>query len=783
MKIALAMIVKGSWQEAEYLKRCLHNVAPHVDGVFITITHKHGEERNKDVEAVAKEYNAVISDFEWCHDFSAARNFNFSQVPKDFDYILWLDADDTLNHPEKIKETIEKNPADGYLVKYLYAFDEHKHPIVIHHKTQIVRNDGCVTWKGALHEDFAQNRKVEMYLIDDLHRIHHDEMARFNNAKERNLEVAQKQLEREPSDPRSYWNVANCFSAMAEWANAIEMFDIFLSKSESEEEKYIAFMRKGECLWHLGEKNKAIDTCRYAIGLRPGYPDAYSLLGSILLESQRLPEAREMLLAALTRKPPYHSIIVYNPRDYDYVPLMNLAKVYIGMSMPSLALECLKACLQIYPDSIQIKQVIEAIEHKVVEFEEMMKQVKRLKRIKNVKRLENEINELPVEIQSHPMVCNLRNTRIIKKESSGKDLVIFCSNSAETWTPETAKTKGIGGSEEAVLWLSKLLVKRGWNVTVYNNCGHKQLEFDGVIFKPFWSWNYRDKQDAVILWRSPVMCDYDINATNIYVDLHDVIEPGEFNEKRLSKITKIFVKSAFHRSLFPDIADDKFVIVPNGIDSAVFSGGEERDRYLLINTSSPDRSLSALVDCWPEIKKEVPEAKLMWAYGWKVWDTAHSDNPAMLEWKQNIQAKIETLEDFYELGRLGHDEVADLYKKAGIFAYPTEFAEIDCISLSKAMAAGAYPVATDFAALGEKTGHGGTFIHSDKNKDNWCLPYQKDFSLQDEQKRKEWVDAVVKQLKKPDTNVDAMRQWAQKTFDWENIANVWHEQLSNHSQK
>src|ERR1035437_9507853 len=34
-------------------------------------------------------------------------------------------------------------------------------------------------------------------------------------------------------------------------------------------------------------------------------------------------------------------------------------------------------------------------------------------------------------------------------------------------------------------------------------------------------------------------------------------------------------------------------------------------------------------------------------------------------------------------------------------------AEIDCISLSKAMAAGAIPITTDFGALGEKRGQGG----------------------------------------------------------------------------
>ena len=90
IKIALAMIVKGDDQEAVLLERCLASVSPFVDGIFVTITNLHGENTNTKCIEVANKYNAVVSNFEWVHDFSKARNFNFKQVPKDFDYIMWL---------------------------------------------------------------------------------------------------------------------------------------------------------------------------------------------------------------------------------------------------------------------------------------------------------------------------------------------------------------------------------------------------------------------------------------------------------------------------------------------------------------------------------------------------------------------------------------------------------------------------------------------------------------------------------------------------------------------
>jgi len=80
-----------------------------------------------------------------------------------------------------------------------------------------------------------------------------------------------------------------------------------------------------------------------------------------------------------------------------------------------------------------------------------------------------------------------------------------------------------------------------------------------------------------------------------------------------------------------------------------------------------------------------------------------------------------------------------IYHKANIFAYPSEFAEIDCISLSKAMAAGAIPVTTDFAAMGEKSQHGGVFIHSNKPNVGWAQPNQFLFEITDPEQKAEFV--------------------------------------------
>ncbi len=759
MKIALALIVKGSDSEALALAQALKYTADYVDGIFITIT-----QPNEKVEEVANLYKAHVSHFEWCNDFAAARNFNFSQVPQEFDYILWMDADDAFRGLENLKSTIEKQPADCYAFNYLYEFDEWKNPTIVHQKTMVVKNDGCVEWAGRLHEDFKKNRDVDTYFVKGIERLHFSNEERIGIAKERNLEVALAQVEEEPEDPRSYWNLGNSYKGLNRNEEALEAFEKFLKSSQSDDEKYIVRLRMAESYWSMGDKPKAIEHAQFAIGLKPEYPDAYHLLGSLYLETNQAERAVAMFTTGLLQKPPYYQIIVYNPRDYDYVPLMNLAKAYFNLSLPTMAMTCLQACLKIYPKDKDLKNTIKLMQGEVDHYEKVMKEIKKLKDLKGDK-LKKALEKVPQEFQSHPAICNIRNVNFIKEESSGKDLVIYCGFTEEEWSPQTAQEKGIGGSEEAVIHLAKRFKSAGYNVTVYNSVGHQAQEFDGVTYKPFWAWNYRDKNDITILWRSPKACDYEINS-RVFVDLHDVIPAGEFTPKRLEKIEKIFVKSQFHRSLFPNISDSKFAIIPNGIEYDKFIE-TEKDPLLVINTSSPDRSISAYIDIAQRVKQEVPEAKFVWAYGWGVFDSAHSTNGEIMKWKEEQIKKMEEA-GIENLGRLSHGQIKDLYLKANVFLYPTEFAEIDCISFTKAVAAGAYPVCTDFAALGEKAI--GFKAHSDRTREDWAKPYQFDFALQDEAKKETLAQEVIKALSNGGREVD--REWA-KQYDWELISTQW----------
>lgn len=777
-KIALAMIVKGADDEAELLDRCLSNMSPNVDGIFITRTTKPGEEKNEAVAQVARLHGAILSDFEWINDFSAARNFNFSQVPKEFDYILWTDADDIWRGLEKLKDVLSEHAhTDGFGVNYLYDWDEYKNPTVVHRKTMLIKNDGCATWVGALHEDLIENRRMDIHMIEGIERLHLTNGDRVAENAKRNVAIAKKGAEENPDDPRSYWNLGNSQFGVSDYESARVSFTKFLEESESDDEKYIAFSRLADVFKSLGDRSESVKQLQLAIGLRPSLPDAYLQLAYLYHTYGNLEKAEQYALQGLLKRPQPDKMIVYNPRDYDYNPMMLLARVYYEKNRPDLMLPLLEGCLKIYPEDKRLQKLVEEGTIQRDELGAALELVQKLEKIEDKEELRKAFDALPEEIKSHPAVCVIRNKNFVKETSSGKDLVIYAGNTNHQWNPELFKTKGFGGSEEAVVHLAREWAKLGWNVTIYNNCGHAEVlevvdesRLMYVSYKPFWMWNYRDKQDITILWRWTKPLDADINSTKVFVDLHDVVPDGEFTEKRLAKADKVFVKTQFHRSLFPSIPDEKVVVIPNGLETYE-DGSIVKDPMLVINTSSPDRSMDVLPKLWKRVKEQVPEAKLRWAYGWDVYAAAHADDPKKMAWMHETIAAMNDA-GIEQLGKLPQAEVAKLYQEASFLAYPTEFAEIDCISVKKAQAVKTAVVATDFGALDESIKYG-IKVHSPKRGNEWNRPYQFHFGLEDEKAQDEWVAYMVDHLtRRMVREWDGLEEWKAQ-YAWPEIAARW----------
>lgn len=104
--LSLCMIVKN---EEKHLARCLSSVKDVADEIIIVDTGS----TDKTIE-IAESFCAKIFHFDWVNDFSAARNFALSKCIGD--WILYLDADEELNHNsiEEVKRYKSHTPAGVY---------------------------------------------------------------------------------------------------------------------------------------------------------------------------------------------------------------------------------------------------------------------------------------------------------------------------------------------------------------------------------------------------------------------------------------------------------------------------------------------------------------------------------------------------------------------------------------------------------------------------------------------------------------------------------------------
>ena len=767
--IALALITRDKKEDVKLLRRLLDNIEGYVDGIFITAADKTFEGH---VKKICAEYKAHYSEFKWINDFSAARNFNFKQVPKEYEYIMWSDVDDMWRGLENLPVVLKENK-DAYAFWYLYDFDDDKQPVVAHKKTMIVRNDGSFEWEGRIHEDITANRDVSIGFSTDMDRMHFTNEERIEEARDRNEKIAKEAYEADKNDPRNHFNYGNALIGSGKANKALGIFNEFLKTSESDSEKYLIRQKLSSIYYDKGMKEDAVRELQTCIGMQPSWPDAYLSLGQFFFDMGNLDQSERYLLYGLALKPVYNSMIVFNPRDYDYNPMNLLAKVYFRKSRPDKALPLLRGCLEINPRNERMQTLVKEMDKEVKELQKILGVIEELKKIEDKDKLKAKIDSLPIKQRSHPGVCAIYNQNFYKTECSDKDFVIYCGFTEHEWNPELFRTKGFGGSEEAIIHLSQHLAKNGYNVEVYANIGSKRVQEGNVLWKPFWEFNIKDATNHMLLWRSPKMCDYDLNAKNIYVDVHDVISPGEFTESRLKKIKKIFVKTKFHKSLFPNVPDEKFAVIPNGINTSDFKPAEKYPN-LIINTSSPDRSMEAAAEIFKRVKKEVPEASFQWAYGWDVFDSAHAGDQKMMKWKNDLVQKMDEA-GVEQLGKIPQHEIANLYAEAHIMLYPTEFAEIDCISVKKAQLAGCLVVSTDFGALDESVQHG-IKIHSSKTGEDWCKPYQFSFGVEKEEQIQQFADTIIKELK-VNRDTAQMVEFG-KSFDWSIIGDKWIKEIN-----
>ena len=95
-----------------------------------------------------------------------------------------------------------------------------------------------------------------------------------------------------------------------------------------------------------------------------------------------------------------------------------------------------------------------------------------------------------------------------------------------SWDPTFVESGGLGGSEEAVVYLAQALTEIGYNVTVYGEMSGGQ--FGSVLYQHISMFNVLDPGDIFIAWRYPLSIELGKHAKVKLLWLHDIIDSHSF---------------------------------------------------------------------------------------------------------------------------------------------------------------------------------------------------------------------------------------------------------------
>lgn len=762
-KIALNMIFKGTETGAEIV-RCLSSVAPHVDAIYMTVT----QEFNGPAVAIAKTFGAIISEFKWVDDFSAARNFALSQVPDEFEYILWLDSDDVLVGGESVKPLLGLN-FDRCFCMYHYAIDEKTGLVLQKHAKDRIFRKKYYKWGandlpvGALHEnttpliDEAKDYFTEKLIVRHLP----NEKEKAEKGK-RNLRILEKAYKKEGEnhDPRTEFYLARAYLDEKEDVKAEKLLYDYLEKSGWDEERAIAWQYLGDIYNRAKKNSEAVSCYLSSIKERHDFPWVYIRLASAYADLQDWDRVIHFTKIGINMPEPKTGMTL-EPRNDRLFALMNLFEACIGKNKLKEAFAITNELLKIVPDSKifkeKQKEIVDAI-HKAELSRGVLELVKEAKELDEPGAAIAILNNLPSSIADNALVESLRHEMVPPITWPKDSIVYLTGRGAEPWD-ETSLAKGVGGSETAVIQLTRYWSQRGYKVTVYGDpVEGSHIDKHGVEWLPYWMFNPKDTFDIFIGWRSTLYFSQPIKARKTFVDFHDMVSSMNFDKEIVKNIDHFMFKSQFQLEYAKEqYVKDKAIIVPNGFDESTITQSE-RDSNKVIYASSYDRGLYELLKYgWPIVKKHCPDAVLHVYYGWNIFDTFFRDNSERMRWKEKMISLMEE-HGVVEHGRISQKELMKEKAAASVHYYPTTFEEIDCISVRESAASGCIPVTSYYAALQGKP----YVISADGN------PY-------DKKTQEKIAMLVVEALQgKHEDKRDKFAKLAQKET-WKYVADKWWE--------
>lgn len=221
--LTLCMIVKN---EEKNLKSCLSKVAPFVDEIIIVDTGS-----TDDTKIIAAEFTDKIYDFQWCNDFSKARNYSITKASNE--WILVLDADEFIGDFFRYSiDSFMNNSSNEKKVGRIKRINIMEDSFECKKYTEWVNrlfNKRHFYYEGIIHEQVTpkngQNYETESLDITADHIGYTKEVLNRTNKIKRNIDMLKSAVSLNSKDPYLYYQLGKSYYMLKDCKTAVLYFE------------------------------------------------------------------------------------------------------------------------------------------------------------------------------------------------------------------------------------------------------------------------------------------------------------------------------------------------------------------------------------------------------------------------------------------------------------------------------------------------------------------------------------------------------------------------------
>jgi glycosyltransferase involved in cell wall biosynthesis len=346
-----------------------------------------------------------------------------------------------------------------------------------------------------------------------------------------------------------------------------------------------------------------------------------------------------------------------------------------------------------------------------------------------------------------------------------------------TYDGDTLNKRGLGGSESAVILISKELAKQGFDVTVFNNCIDKEAKegvYDNVKYIDHTRLDFPNdfKFDVVISSRT-VIPFLPPHLYNQFTELkpqryskikqhaklkamwmHDTFSRGDhlLEDMLLNKdFDEIFTLSDFQTSYVTNCDHGKkrmFEVLKNHIfitRNGIIRYKDEvditkKDPHLYVYNASVTKGMIPLVErIWERVKQNIPQAKLKVIGGYYRFRENSAPDVQEQKWRQLVADEKYKKLDVEFTGIIKQSEIAEIMAQASFMLYPASFPETFGISTLESLAYNTPLITNRFGALEETAIEQACYMLDYPIEPNGLFPW----IIKEEQERK-FIDIVLK---------------------------------------